>query len=90
MSRDRAESTPTVTVPPSPNGLPIAIVHAPGCTASESPQAVVVMLGRGSIFSTAMSVAGSRPTSRAGEVCLSENTTWISFASATTWLLVTM
>src|SRR3954451_20815010 len=90
MSPARAESTPTVTVPPRPKGLPIAIVQAPGSILSESPQVATVIPGRGSILSTAISVDGSRPISFAGTSVLSVKRTWISLALSTTWLFVTM
>ena len=37
MSRPRAETMPAVTVPPRPNGLPIASTQSPTRSASESP-----------------------------------------------------
>ena len=37
MSRLTAETMPAVTVPPRPNGLPIATTHSPGFTSAELP-----------------------------------------------------
>jgi hypothetical protein len=38
MSRPRAEMMPTVTVPPSPKGLPMAITQSPMRIRSDSPK----------------------------------------------------
>ena len=66
MSRLRAETMPTVTVPPRPNGLPIAITQSPMRMTSESPNFTAVSLRVfGSTLSTAMSVLVSVPTSSA-------------------------
>ena len=64
MSRLRAEMMPTVTVPPRPNGLPIAITQSPMRILLELPNFTAVsFLPFGSTFSTAMSVLVSVPTS---------------------------
>ena len=64
MSRLRAETMPTVTVPPRPNGLPIAITQSPTRILSESPNFTAVSLWPfGSTLSTARSVLVSVPTS---------------------------
>ena len=91
MSRSRADTMPTVTVPPSPNGLPIAITQSPIRMRSESPNSTSVSFFlAGSTRSTARSVLVSRPTSSAFSFEPSEKFTSISSASAITWLLVTM
>ncbi len=62
MSRLTADTMPAVTVPPRPNGLPMATTHSPGFTSAELPS---WMNGNGrcaSIFSTAMSERGSVPS----------------------------
>ena len=46
MSRLRAEMMPTVTVPPSPNGLPIAITQSPMRMTSELPNFTALSLLR--------------------------------------------
>ncbi len=83
---------PTLTLPPSPNGLPIAITQSPTRLLSESPNFTV---GSGALrparssLSSARSVLGSVPTSSALKVESSLSVTVISSASAMTWLLVT-
>ena len=90
MSRLRAEMMPTVTVPPRPNGLPIAITQSPMRILSESPNLTAFsFFSFGSTLSTAMSVLVSVPTSSAFSLEPSEKLTSISSASAMTWLLVT-
>jgi len=70
-------------------GFPIAMTGSPTCSLSESPKAT---LGRfwASIFRSARSVFGSRPTTFAGKWRPPESLTVISVAPSTTWLLVTM
>ncbi len=65
-SRPLKETTPTVTLFPSPNGLPIAITHSPTSTWSESARSRTVSGSLGSILRRATSVRASRPTSLAG------------------------
>ena len=65
MSRSRAETMPAVTVPPRPNGLPIAITQSPTRSLSESPNFTAVSGLSGLTFSTARSVFVSVPTSSA-------------------------
>ena len=89
MSRLRAETMPAVTVPPSPNGLPIAITHSPKRSFSESPNCTALSGLAGFTRSSAMSVLVSRPTISACSLSPLLNTTVISSASAMTWLLVT-
>jgi hypothetical protein len=58
---------PEVTVPPKPNGLPIASTMSPTLDISESPQLTGwISTASGSIFRTAISVLGSVPTNSAG------------------------
>src|SRR3546814_20320331 len=82
---------PAVTVPPRPNGLPIATTQSPTRRASESPNFTNgnSLPSFGSIFSTATSVLGSVPSSLAGNSLSSYRRTVISSASAITWLFVT-
>ncbi len=62
MFRPRADTMPTVTDPPSPNGLPIAITQSPMRTASLSPNFTAASGVDDSTFRTARSVFGSTPT----------------------------
>ena len=62
MSRALAEMMPTVTEPPKPNGLPIAITQSPTLMASELPNFTAGNGFFGITFNSAMSVLGSRPT----------------------------
>ncbi|OPZ57555.1 MAG: hypothetical protein BWY88_01172 [Synergistetes bacterium ADurb.Bin520] len=89
MLRFFAEMTPTVMVCSRPKGLPMAATHSPTSSLSESPRE---RTGRSlaSIFTTARSKVGSRPTSFAGYSLPEANVTVILSASATTWLLVRM
>ena len=89
MARPTALTMPSVTVRLSWNGLPMARTHSPILSADESPQGTT---GRpdASIFTSAMSVAGSEPMMRARTSCRSPNATVISCTRfPTTWLLVT-
>ena len=90
-----ALTTPTLTVWDSPNGLPMAMTQSPGCICAESPN-----LASGSAWSgfsvnsiSALSVSGSRPTTRARYRMSSSSpysdTSTLS-APSTTWLLVRM
>ena len=56
-----AEIIPAVTVPPNPNGLPIAITQSPILALSESPNLTGVKLLSDVIWSTAISDSGSAP-----------------------------
>ena len=89
MSRSRAETMPAVTVPPRPNGLPIAITQSPTRSASLSPKRTKGSLRSAFTFRSARSVFGSRPRISASSVSPSEKVTVTSSASSTTWLLVT-
>ena len=89
--RFSADTIPRVTVgPPSrARALPIATTSSPTLSRSESPRAAV---GRppASTLTTARSVVGSFPSTRAGIFRSSANTTSMDCAPATTWLFVTM
>ena len=56
-----AEIIPAVTVPPNPNGFPIAITQSPILDLSESPNLTGVKLLSDVIWSTAISDNGSAP-----------------------------
>ena len=75
---------PAVTLPPRPNGLPIASTQSPTRDLSDSPK---VTNGSGlsdMTFNSAMSPVSSRPTNVAFSVVLSCKVTVISSASAIT------
>ena len=57
---------PDVTVPPSPNGLPMAITQSPTRAVRLSPNFTNGRALPGSILSTARSDGASRPISLAG------------------------
>ena len=66
MSRSSADTMPEVTVPRSPNGLPIATAGSPTRTSLESASdSGSKSASPGSMRSSARSVEGSLPTSRA-------------------------
>ena len=89
MSRLRADTTPTLTLPPSPNGLPTAITQSPTRATSESPNVTAVSGLVLLILSSARSVLASVPTSFAGYWSPLVSVTWMSLAWSMTWLLVT-
>src|SRR6185437_3181960 len=66
MSRFRAETIPSVTDPPSPNGLPIAITQSPTCAVSLSPNSTNGSAWLASTLSTARSALSSAPITLAG------------------------
>ena len=55
MSRFLAEIIPDVTVPPKPNGFPIAITQSPTLALSEFPNSTILKVSFVSIFKTAKS-----------------------------------
>ena len=59
MSRLRAETMPSVTVPPRPNGLPIAITQSPTLILPESPKLTEVSGLSALTLSSARSVFSS-------------------------------
>ena len=61
MSRCFAEIIPDVTVPPRPNGLPIAITQSPTLALSESPKLTGIKFFFASICNNARSESGSDP-----------------------------
>ena len=88
MSRPRAETMPEVTVPPRPNGLPIATTQSPtrgevlaSFTKGKLPPSVTLR--------SATSVFESAPITLASSVRPSSVVTCTVFAPSTTWLLVT-
>ncbi len=80
---------PWVTDCDSPTGLPIASTTSPMRSWSERPK-IATGSGARSIFSTAKSVSGSRPTILASATRPSASCTRIESALAMTWLFVTM
>src|SRR5437870_5476187 len=90
MSRAVAEMIPEVTVPPRPNGLPIANTQSPTRVFVESPQFAAGSGPFGSIFSSARSVTASRPMTWACNAVSSDKVTVMWSALAITWLLVTI
>ncbi len=90
MSRAVAEMMPAVTLPPRPNGLPIASTQSPTRALAESPHAAAGSGVLASIFSKARSVTASRPMTCACIVVSSDRVTVICSALAITWLLVTI
>ncbi len=91
MSRRVAEITPTVTVPPRPNGLPIAITQSPTRIFELSPNFTEVSGSFGSTRSSARSVLASRPTTSATfSLVPSVRMAVISSAPSMTWLFVTI
>src|SRR5215469_18019464 len=89
MSRAVAEMIPDVTVPPRPNGLPIASTQSPTLVLLESPHVAAGRGAFGSTLRTARSVTVSRPTTSACNVVSSDRVTVICSALAITWLFVT-
>ena len=89
MSRPRAETMPAVTVPPRPNGLPIARTQSPTRDWPESPKSTVGSGLSALTFSKARSPPSSRPTISAFSVVLSCRVMETSSAPSITWLLVT-
>src|SRR5580765_2422947 len=81
---------PAVTVPPSPNGLPIASTQSPTRALLESPQLAAGSGDFGSTLSSARSVTESRPMTCACNAVSSDRVTVICSALAITWLLVTI
>ena len=84
-----AEIIPDVTVPPKPNGLPIARTQSPILAISEFPNFTGLKISSESIFSTAISDKGSLPIIFALYSLSPLTLTKISSASFITWLFVT-
>jgi hypothetical protein len=80
---------PMVTVWPTPSGLPIASTTSPTCTASELPSASAGSPSAVTL-SSATSLGLSVPTTAAGSVRPSGNSTVMLSAPSITWLFVTM
>ena len=83
-----AEIIPEVTVPPKPNGLPIAITQSPILALSESPNWTGINFSFESIWRTAISDKGSAPIIVALYSLSPPTLTTISSESLITWLLV--
>src|SRR6266851_3621517 len=81
---------PAVTVPPRPNGLPIASTQSPTRALLESPQLAAGNGVLASTLSNARSVTASRPMTCACSAVSSARVTVICSALAITWLLVTI
>ena len=88
MLRPRALTTPAVTVPERPSGLPTATTSEPTRSELASPYSGGVGTSR-SARMTAMSDSGSRPTTWKWASVPSANSAVPSLASPTTWALVT-
>jgi hypothetical protein len=88
MLRPLALTMPLVTVSPIPKGLPMARTRSPTSALALSAK---VTAGRSlaSIFTTARSVCGSRPTTLALNSRPSVRATVTTSAPSITWLLVT-
>ncbi len=84
MSRPRAETMPAVTVPPRPNGLPIASTQSPTRSAEESPNSSAGSGLPASTFSKVMSPVWSRPSTLAFSEVLSCKVTVMSSAPSVT------
>ena len=90
--RPSADTMPLVTVPSSPNGLPMAITGSPGRRFSDAPSSSgCSSASAGSTLSSARSTDGSAPSSRAsiGSPSSPKRTRY-SLAPSTTWSLVMM
>jgi hypothetical protein len=87
--RPVALTMPWVTVCPTPKGSPTASTTSPTCTEPGSAN-VTGCRPVASTFSTARSVSGSVPSTRAAATLPSGSMTAISLAPSTTWLLVRM
>ncbi len=91
ISRLMAETMPEVTVRSRPNGLPMATTPSPTLTSAEEPSGIGFSDEAGtSTLSSATSVAGSEPTTRASTRSLLEKDTKTVCAPSTTCALVTM
>ena len=84
ISRPRAETMPAVTVPPRPNGLPIASTQSPTLSVSESPNCTACSGLSGFTCNRAMSPVSSRPSTLAFSEVLSCSVTVISSAPSIT------
>ena len=87
--RPSAETTPVVTVPLRPNGLPTATTVSPIIRSKEVPIGAAVRFFE-STRRTARSLSGSTPISFAGTCVPSLKLTVMREAPSTTWLFVTM
>src|SRR5262245_44700023 len=91
MSRSLAEIMPTDTLPPSPNGLPMAITQSPTFSLLDEPNATCASGRLGVTFKSARSVLVSLPsTFSATSLEPLLKLMVISSAPSMTWLLVTI
>ena len=86
--RPSAETTPAVTVDSKPSGLPIATTSWPRRSRFESPSAAAGSVTGASTRTSARSVSGSSPTTRAVRLRPSVVISSTRAAPPTTWLLV--
>ncbi len=87
--RPSAETTPVVTVDSNPSGLPMAITSWPRLSSLELPSAAAGSVTGASTRTSARSVSGSSPTTRAVKLRPSTVVTLTRAAvPPTTWLLV--
>jgi hypothetical protein len=82
--RPSAETTPAVTEPAKPFGLPIATTSWPTCSRSASPSSAATR-SLGSVRSTARSESGSAPTTSTVSSRPSTNDATPRSVPATTW-----
>ena len=86
--RPSAETTPAVTVDSKPSGLPIATTSWPRRSRLESPSVAAGSVTGASTRTSARSVSGSSPTTRAVRLRPSVVISSTRAAPPTTWLLV--
>ena len=87
IDRPSADTTPAVTVPANPSGLPIAMTSWPTLSREASPNGAAIVAP--STRTTARSDSGSRPTTRNGRSWPSTNVAVPPSAPLTTWADVT-
>ena len=87
IDRPSAETTPAVTVPAKPSGLPIAMTSWPTLSRPASPSGAATV--EPSTRITARSESGSRPTTRKSRSLPSTKVAVPVSAPATTWAEVT-
>ena len=88
IERPSADTTPAVTVDSNPSGLPIATTSWPRRRFFELPSAAKCRFREASARSSARSVSGSTPSTRASVTPPSLSRILICFDEPTTWLLV--
>ena len=88
MTGPSAETTPVVTVDSKPSGLPMAMTSWPRLSSLELPSGAAGSVTGASTRTSARSVSGSSPTTRAARLRPSTVVTLTRAAPSTTWLLV--